>query len=97
MLRTELVDIPRQAEIGSKYVSTYINEDVLGLEISMDDSVSMKLVEGNQDLCHEMRDYIEGQGTFWEPTLGDGESEICDVHFGDDAKGRRVIEGRDER
>ena len=75
----------------------YIDKDVLWLEISMDDSVGMKLIEGNQDLCHEMINRIEGHTTSWEPTLGDGKSDGGDVHVGHDVIGGLIIESGDER
>lgn len=97
MLGTELIEIPRQTEVGQEYVPVYTNEDVLRLEICMDDSMSVKLVEGNQDLCHENANGIEGYTTFQGPTLFDSASNIGDVQAGDDVKGGCVIESGDER
>lgn len=75
----------------------YANEDVLWLEISVDDSVSVELIEGNRDLHHEKANRIVRHTTIREPTRLNGMRNITDVHVGDDVKGGSVIEGGDER
>lgn len=78
-------------------MSVHIDENVIWPEISMDDSMSMELVEGNEDLRHEITDGIEGHGTFGEAAVGNGDSKVGDVHVGDDVKGGWVVESRSER
>lgn len=86
-----------KAEVRQNYVSAHVDENVLRLEISMDDPMSMKLVEGNQNLCHKVTNRMEGYITFRKPTQLDSTSDVGDVHIGNDVEGGRVVEGGDER
>ena len=94
---TELVEILRQAKVGQVYVPMYIDQNVLRLEVSVDDSLSMELVKGDQDLRYEMTNHVERNATPWEPTRIYSTSNITDPHVSDDVEGGCVIEGRDER